>query len=97
MKFFQVIGDAIQFDRQIVGKLSKHISAGLRQDVVDALHDYEETKTKDEDVLEETKLAFETLKDKIFEQCEEKAEAGMIQLSDLETILENVNLDESCS
>jgi hypothetical protein len=95
--FFQVIDNIIQFDRQIVGKLSKHIQASLRDSVVEALREYKPITNddKDEDKYEEEKSSFELLKDKIFELCEAKSEAGMIELSDLETILETVTLDES--
>lgn len=92
--FFRVFGDVIEFDRQVVGKLKRNISASLKDNVVEALHEYEPKEEVDEEDKAEASADFEALKDKIFEQCEAKAEAGMVELCDLEAILEAVKFDE---
>lgn len=87
----QVIGDVLHFDGYVVGRLSKAVPASVRARLDEALENAVER--DDEEEADKAKDADELLK-KVVAKSKEAAEAGMVELSDLEQICRE--LKETC-
>lgn len=79
----QVIGDVLHFDGYVVGRLKSDVLATVRGRFEDALSNAYVDDDKEE--ISKAKVGDELLKT-VLEKAKEAAEAGMIELSDLEQI-----------
>lgn len=82
-----VVGNAIEFDGYAIARISTSVPATVRGRFEDCLNNaYEDN---DEVSENDTKSAVELL-DGIFEAAKAKSEAGIVELADLETILNDL-------
>lgn len=80
-----VVGNAIEFDGYSIARISTGVPATVRGRFEDALANaYEDG---DDTPSEEDKKTAVEILDGIFEAAKAKVEAGMVELVDLETIL----------
>lgn len=80
-----VVGNVIEFDGYHIARISTGVPATVRGRFEDALANaYEDS---DDTPSEEDKKTAAELLDGIFEAAKEGSEAGMVELADLQTIL----------
>jgi hypothetical protein len=83
-----VVGNVIEFDGYHIARISTGVPATVRgrfeEALANAYEDSDNTPTEDD-----KKSAVELL-DAIFETAKDKSEAGMVELADLETILNDL-------